>query len=186
MIKYLKQVNAGDLNISYYEAGPADGIPIILLHGFPYDIHAYKDVSTKLKSSQHRILIPYLRGYGKTKFLKKETLRSGQQAALASDLLNFMNSIKIEKEFINEAIPCALIGMNSELMSQYIEFVADRLIVQLGYSKLYNPENPFDFMQLISIENKTNFFEKRVGEYSLSNVNVDGKTNDEITFNEEF
>lgn len=96
------------------------------------------------------------------------------------------NAVEIEKEFINEAIPCALIGMNSELMSQYIEFVADRLIVQLGYSKLYNTENPFDFMQLISIENKTNFFEKRVGEYSLSNVNVDGKTNDEITFNEEF
>ena len=84
MIKNLKHVNAGDLSISYYEVGPTNGIPIILLHGFPYDIHAYKDVSTKLTSSDRRILIPYLRGYGKTRFLKKETLRSGQQAALAS------------------------------------------------------------------------------------------------------
>ena len=96
------------------------------------------------------------------------------------------DAVKIEKEFINEAIPCALIGMNAELMSQYIEFVADRLIVQLGYSKLFNTENPFEFMQLISIENKTNFFEKRVAEYSISTVNVDGNTNDEICFNEEF
>jgi ribonucleotide reductase beta subunit family protein with ferritin-like domain len=96
------------------------------------------------------------------------------------------DAVKIEKEFINEAIPCALIGMNAELMSQYIEFVADRLIVQLGYSKLFNTENPFEFMQLISIENKTNFFEKRVAEYSISTVNVDGNTNDQICFNEEF
>jgi len=96
------------------------------------------------------------------------------------------DAVKIEKEFINEAIPCALIGMNSELMSQYIEFVADRLITQLGYPKLYNTENPFDFMQLISIENKINFFEKRVGEYSLSNVNVSGDSVDEISFNEAF
>ena len=100
MIKNLKHVNAGDLSISYYEAGPTNGTPIILLHGFPYDIHAYKDVSTKLTSSDRRILIPYLRGYGKTRFLKKETLRSGQQAALASDLFNFMNSIKIEKAIL--------------------------------------------------------------------------------------
>ena len=96
------------------------------------------------------------------------------------------DAVRIEKEFINEAIPCALIGMNSDLMSQYIEFVADRLITQLGYPKLYNTENPFDFMQLISIENKINFFEKRVGEYSLSNVNVDGEKEDQITFNEDF
>ncbi len=96
------------------------------------------------------------------------------------------DAVRIEKEFINEAIPCALIGMNSDLMSQYIEFVADRLITQLGYDKLYNTENPFEFMQLISIENKINFFEKRVGEYSLSNVNVNGKKDDKITFNEEF
>ena len=77
-------------------------------------------------------------------------------------------AVEIEKEFINEALPCRLIGMNSKLMSQYIEFVADRLCVQLGYDKIYNSSNPFDFMELISIEGKTNFFEKRVGEYALA------------------
>ena len=82
-------------------------------------------------------------------------------------------AVAIEKSFINDSIPCAMIGMNSVLMDQYIEYVADRLIYQLGYPKFYNSKNPFDFMQLISMENKTNFFEKRVGEYSLANVNVD-------------
>ena len=77
-------------------------------------------------------------------------------------------AVDIEKEFICEALPCKLIGMNSTLMSQYIEFVADRLIVQLGYEKVYKTANPFDFMEMISLEGKTNFFEKRVGEYSLS------------------
>jgi len=96
-------------------------------------------------------------------------------------------AVEIEKEFINESISCAMIGMNATLMSQYIEFVADRLIYQLGYPKLYNSSNPFDFMQLISMENKTNFFEKRVGEYSLANVNVDGVDEDSnIEFNADF
>ena len=75
-----------------------------------------------------------------------------------------------------------MIGMNNDLMAQYIEFVADRLIQQLGYAKFYNSENPFEFMQLISMESKTNFFEKRVSEYNLSNVN---KKSD-IVFNAEF
>ena len=75
-------------------------------------------------------------------------------------------AVEIEKEFINDSIPCRLIGMNSELMSQYIEFVADRLVVQLGYEKIYNSKNPFDFMEMISLEGKTNFFEKRVMDYS--------------------
>ena len=78
------------------------------------------------------------------------------------------DAVEIEKEFICEALPCKLIGMNKELMSQYIEFVADRLLLQLGYSKLYNVSCPFDFMEMISLEGKTNFFEKRVGDYSLS------------------
>jgi len=78
-------------------------------------------------------------------------------------------AVEIEKEFICEALPCRLIGMNSDKMSQYIEFVADRLIVQLGYNKIYNASNPFDFMEMISLEGKTNFFEKRVSDYSLSN-----------------
>jgi ribonucleoside-diphosphate reductase subunit M2 len=77
-------------------------------------------------------------------------------------------AVSIEKEFICEALPCKLIGMNSKLMSQYIEFVADRLVVQIGYSKIYKTENPFDFMEMISLDGKTNFFEKRVSDYSLS------------------
>ena len=80
----------------------------------------------------------------------------------------FKDAVEIEKEFICEALPCKLIGMNSKLMSQYIEFVADRLLVQLGYTKHYKTANPFDFMEMISLEGKTNFFEKRVGDYSLS------------------
>jgi len=76
-------------------------------------------------------------------------------------------AVSIEKEFICEALPCKLIGMNAKLMSQYIEFVADRLLVQLGCTKEYKVENPFDFMEMISLEGKTNFFEKRVADYSL-------------------
>ena len=77
-----------------------------------------------------------------------------------------MGAVELEKEFICEALPCSLIGMNSTLMSQYIEFVADRLSVQLGGKKIYKTINPFDFMDLISLEGKTNFFEKKVSEYS--------------------
>ena len=77
-------------------------------------------------------------------------------------------AVVIEQEFICDALPCRLIGMNAKMMSQYIEFVADRLFVQLGYDKVYNSANPFDFMEMISIEGKTNFFEKRVGEYALA------------------
>ena len=82
-------------------------------------------------------------------------------------------AVDIEKEFICEALPCKLIGMNSKLMSQYIEFVADRLLLQLGANKIYNVSCPFDFMELISLEGKTNFFERRVGDYSLANVKND-------------
>jgi len=80
----------------------------------------------------------------------------------------FKECVDIEKEFIIEALPCKLIGMNSNLMKQYIEYVADRLLSQLGYDKLYNSQNPFSFMEAISIESKTNFIEKRVAEYSLA------------------
>jgi ribonucleoside-diphosphate reductase subunit M2 len=82
-------------------------------------------------------------------------------------------AVEIEKEFILEAIPCRMIGMNSKLMSQYIEFVADRLCLQLGYDKIYNAANPFDFMELISIETKVNFFERTNSEYALANKTVD-------------
>lgn len=86
------------------------------------------------------------------------------------------DAVEIEKEFICDALPCRLIGMNSELMCQYIEFVADRLIVQLGHDKMFGAKNPFDFMEMISIEGKTNFFEKRVAEYALA----DKTKNDDI------
>ena len=81
-----------------------------------------------------------------------------------------MEAVEIEKEFICEALPCKLISMNSKMMSEYIEYVADRLFLQLciGDEKIYGTANPFDFMELISIEGKTNFFEKRVGEYALA------------------
>ena len=84
-----------------------------------------------------------------------------------------MEAVEIEKEFILEAIPCRMIGMNNKLMSQYIEFVADRLCLQLGYDKIYNSTNPFDFMELISVETKVNFFERTNSEYSLANKTVD-------------
>ena len=95
----------------------------------------------------------------------------------------FKNAVEIEKEFICEALPCRLIGMNQVLMSQYIEFVADRLVVQLGYPKIYNSSNPFDFMEMISLQGKTNFFEKRVGDYSLSSGS---KTEDAFAMDDEF
>lgn len=87
-------------------------------------------------------------------------------------------AVDIEKEFICEALPCRLISMNSKLMSDYIEFVADRLTIQLGYEPIYNTSNPFDFMEMISIEGKTNFFEKRVGEYALATKTKDSSVFD--------
>lgn len=92
-------------------------------------------------------------------------------------------AVEIEKEFITESIPCRMIGMNSKLMCQYIEFVADRLVLQLGYDKIYNSTNPFDFMELISIESKVNFFERTNAEYALANKTVDG---DVFEFNADF
>ena len=92
-------------------------------------------------------------------------------------------AVVIETEFICEALPCRLIGMNSELMTKYIQFVADRLCLQLGYDKIYNVANPFDFMELISLESKTNFFEKRVDSYSLAEKT---KANDVFEFNADF
>ncbi|KAM7267031.1 hypothetical protein ACFE04_009197 [Oxalis oulophora] len=80
------------------------------------------------------------------------------------------DAVDIEREFVCDALPCALVGMNGALMSEYIEFVADRLLDALGYSKIYNAQNPFDWMELISLQGKTNFFEKRVGEYQKASV----------------
>ena len=92
-------------------------------------------------------------------------------------------AVEIETEFICDALPCRLIGMNSQLMTQYIQFVADRLSLQLGYDKIYNVQNPFDFMELISLEGKSNFFEKRVSEYALSNKS---KEEDVFEFSDDF
>lgn len=85
----------------------------------------------------------------------------------------FRDAVAIEKEFITESLPCRLVGMNSNMMSQYIEFVADRLLTQLGHPKIYNVSNPFPWMEMISMDGKTNFFERRVGDYSKT---VDNKT----------
>ena len=83
-------------------------------------------------------------------------------------------AVTIEKEFILDALPCKLIGMNSDLMSSYIEFVSDRLCLQLGVSKLFQTPNPFSWMESISLEGKTNFFEKRVSEYALATKTKEG------------
>lgn len=92
------------------------------------------------------------------------------------------DAVSLEQEFICDALPCSLIGMNAKLMSQYIEFVADRLAVQLDTPKIYNTANPFDFMEMISLEGKTNFFEKKVSEYSKPGV---GQNQDEMVFSTE-
>ena len=92
-------------------------------------------------------------------------------------------AVEIETEFICEALPCRLIGMNSQLMTQYIQFCADRLCVQLGYDKIYNVPNPFDFMELISLEGKVNFFERLNDSYALANKNKDDST---FEFSEDF
>jgi ribonucleoside-diphosphate reductase beta chain len=96
-----------------------------------------------------------------------------------------MDAVAIEKEFVTDAIPVRLIGMNSDLMAQYIEFVADRLLMELGNEKVYNTPNPFDFMDMISIQGKTNFFEKRVGEYQKAGV-LNGKESHGFTTDEDF
>ena len=97
----LKQVRAGVLEIAYEESGAASGPPVILMHGFPYDIRAYDEVAPLLAAAGHRVLVPYLRGYGQTRFLSSETPRSGEQAALGADLLAFMDAL---------AIPSALLA----------------------------------------------------------------------------
>lgn len=93
----LKQIDAGVLNIGYAEAGPANGPAVILLHGWPYDIYSFVDVAPLLASAGFRVLIPYLRGYGSTRFLSSETFRNGQPSALAVDLKDFLDALEIEK-----------------------------------------------------------------------------------------
>jgi pimeloyl-ACP methyl ester carboxylesterase len=96
----MKQINAGLLNIGYAEAGPPDGPAVILLHGWPYDIHSYVDVAPRLSKAGYRVIVPYLRGYGTTRFLSSETLRNGQQSVLAVDTIALMDALKIEKAIL--------------------------------------------------------------------------------------
>jgi ribonucleoside-diphosphate reductase beta chain len=95
------------------------------------------------------------------------------------------DAVSIEQEFVTDALPVNLIGMNAKSMSQYIEFVADRLLVTLGYRKIYSSTNPFDFMEMISLQGKTNFFEKRVGEYQKAGV-LNGRDQNAFSLSEEF
>jgi pimeloyl-ACP methyl ester carboxylesterase len=93
----LKQIDAGVLNVGYAEAGPANGPPVILLHGWPYDIHSFVDVAPLLASAGYRVIVPYLRGYGTTRFLSSDTFRNGQPSAVAADTIALMDALKIEK-----------------------------------------------------------------------------------------
>jgi pimeloyl-ACP methyl ester carboxylesterase len=96
----LKQIDAGVLSVGYAEAGPADGPPVILLHGWPYDIHAFVDVAPLLASAGYRVIIPHLRGYGTTRFLSNDTVRNGQPSALASDAIALMDALKIDNALL--------------------------------------------------------------------------------------
>jgi pimeloyl-ACP methyl ester carboxylesterase len=96
----LKQIDAGVLNVAYAEAGPADGPAVILLHGWPYDIYSFVDVAPLLASAGYRVLVPYLRGYGATRFLSNDTVRNGQPSAIASDTIALMDALKIEKAIL--------------------------------------------------------------------------------------
>ena len=96
------------------------------------------------------------------------------------------DALEIEKEFITESLPVSLIGMNAKLMTQYLEFVTDRLLVELNCDKVYNSTNPFEFMDMISLQGKTNFFEKRVSEYQKAGVLNNDTRSEEISFDEDF
>jgi pimeloyl-ACP methyl ester carboxylesterase len=96
----VRQIAAGDLDVGYVDAGPADGEPVLLLHGWPYDIHAYDEVTPVLTAAGYRVLVPFARGYGSTRFLSETTPRNGEQAALAADVIAFMDALQIEDAII--------------------------------------------------------------------------------------
>merc|ERR1712084_200163 len=111
-------------------------------------------------------------------------LYSKLQQRLPDDVVHeiIRGAVRVEREFICEALSCDLVGMNNDLMNEYIEFVADRLLVALGHSKMFNTKNPFDWMELISLQGKTNFFEKRVGEYQKAGVMASGAQEESKAF----
>ena len=96
----VKQIVAGDLNVGYVDTGPNDGRPVLLLHGWPYDIHSYTEVAPLLAAQGYRVIIPYLRGYGPTHFLSEETIRNGEQAALALDVIALLDALEIESAIL--------------------------------------------------------------------------------------
>jgi pimeloyl-ACP methyl ester carboxylesterase len=96
----IKQIRAGELDVGYYEAGPADGKPVLLLHGWPYDIHSFADVAPLLAAKGYRVIVPHLRGHGTTRFLSDATFRNGQQAAVALDIIALMDALKIDKAIL--------------------------------------------------------------------------------------
>jgi pimeloyl-ACP methyl ester carboxylesterase len=96
----LKQIDAGLLNVGYAEAGPAAGLPVLLLHGWPYDIHSFVDVAPLLAAAGYRVIVPHLRGYGTTRFLSSDTFRNGQQAVVALDIIAFMDALKVGRAVI--------------------------------------------------------------------------------------
>ena len=116
--------------------------------------------------------------------LMYKNLENKPDPALIYEIIK--EAVTIEKEFITESFSCELLGMNNKLMSQYIEYVADRLLLMFGLEKVYHKENPFDWMELIAVQGKTNFFEKRVGEYAnKANPNID-KDQNVIEFGADF
>jgi pimeloyl-ACP methyl ester carboxylesterase len=96
----LKQIDAGVLNVGYAEAGPPDGPAVLLLHGWPYDIHSFEDVAPALAAAGYRVIVPHLRGYGTTRFLSSGTFRNGQQAVVALDIIALMDALKIERAIL--------------------------------------------------------------------------------------
>ena len=97
--KSLKQISAGLLNVGYAEDGPADGRPVVLLHGWPYDIHSFADVAPLLASKGYRVIVPYLRGYGTTRFLAADTFRNAQQSVVGLDIIALMDALKIQNSY---------------------------------------------------------------------------------------
>ena len=100
MTEELRQIEAGVLRVAYYDTGPSDGVAVFLMHGFPYDVHCYTEVCESLRTAGYRVVTPYLRGYGPTRFLDSNTLRSGQQAALGQDLLSLMDALHVDRAVV--------------------------------------------------------------------------------------